>query len=319
MAALGRARVAENQKSKMPYYLGIDAGGTKTESAVSNGAELLGQATSGTSKILRVGEAQARLNLRQAVLEACEAAKVSPTEIIQVCVGISGASIPGVVAWVEGVIHELGPAHVRIIGDHIIAHRAAFGALAGVLVIAGTGSIAYGKNEKGETARAGGWGPAVSDEGSAFWIGREAVSAALRLHDQASNNGLYSSIAQFWKVESAEDVIRVANADASRNFADLSFLITTLADKGDATAQAIMTRAGQELAGLAATVITRLWPPDAVVRVALAGGVLQSSSLIRHAFHDALQTEHRRAAISFAYVRPVLGALAMAAQHGTAK
>ena len=319
MAALGRAQVAENHKSKMSYYLGIDAGGTKTESAVSNGAELLGQATSGSCKILRVGEEQARLNLRQAVLEACEAAKVRPAEIIQACIGISGASIPGVATWVEGVIHELGAAHVKVMGDHIIAHRAAFGALAGVLVIAGTGSIAYGKNEKGECARAGGWGPTVSDEGSAFWIGREAVAAALRLHDQASNNGLYSSIAQFWKAESAEEVIRVANADANTSFAELSSLVTTLADKGDSTAQSIMIRAGQELAGLAATVISRLWPLDAVVRVALAGGVLQNSSLIRQAFHDALQTEHGKAAISFAYVRPVLGALAMAAHHGTAK
>lgn len=303
----------------MPFYLGIDAGGTKTESAVSNGAELLGQATSGTSKILRVGEEQARRNLRQSVLEACEAAKVRPEDIIQVCIGISGASIPGVAAWVEGVIHELGPAHVKIIGDHIIAHRAAFGALAGVLVIAGTGSIAFGKNEKGETARAGGWGPTISDEGSAFWIGREAVVAALHLHDQASNNGLYAAIAQFWKAGSAEDVIRVANADANTSFAELSSLVTTLADKGDSTAQTIMTRAGRELAGLASTVIGRLWPPDVVVRVALAGGVLQNSSLIRHAFHDALQSVHRKAAISFAYVRPVLGALAMAAQQGAAK
>jgi glucosamine kinase len=303
----------------MPYYLGIDAGGTKTESAVSNGAELLGQATCGSCKVLRVGEEQARRNLRQAVLEACDAAKVRPGEISQVCIGMSGASIPGIISWAEGVIHELGPAHVKIIGDHIVAHRAAFGAMAGVLVIAGTGSIAYGKNEKGETARAGGWGPTVSDEGSAFWIGREAVSAALKLHDQSSNNGLYSSIAQFWKAESAEEVIRVVNSDANAKFAELSSLVTSIADKGDSTAQAIMTRAGRELAALAATVIARLWPPDAVVRVAMAGGVLQNSSLIRRAFQDALQSEHRRAAISFAYVRPVLGALAMAAQHGATK
>lgn len=303
----------------MPYYLGIDAGGTKTESAVSNGAELLGQATSGSCKILRVGEEQARRNLRQAVLDACEAARVRPAEITQVCIGMSGASIPGVVSWAEGVIHELGPAHVKIIGDHIVAHRAAFGAMAGVLVIAGTGSIAYGKNEKGETARAGGWGPTVSDEGSAFWIGREAVSAALKLHDHASSNGLYSSIAQFWKADSAEEVMRVVNSDANARFAELSSLIASVAEKGDPTAQTIMTRAGQELAALAATVISRLWPPNTMVRVAMAGGVLQNSGLIRQAFQEALQSEHSKAAISFAYVRPVLGALAMAAQHGATK
>src|SRR5690349_18830104 len=108
----------------MPFYLGIDAGGTKTESAVSNGAELLGQATCGSCKVLRVGQEQARQNLRKAALDACEAARVRPTEINQVCIGMSGASIPGIVSWAEGVIHELGPAHVKVIGDHIVAHRA---------------------------------------------------------------------------------------------------------------------------------------------------------------------------------------------------
>jgi N-acetylglucosamine kinase-like BadF-type ATPase len=303
----------------MPFYLGIDAGGTKTESAVSNGAELLGQATCGTAKVLRVGEEEARRNLRQAVLEACEAAKVKPTDISQVCIGMSGASVAGLVAWAEGVVHELGPAHVKVIGDHIVAHRAAFGAMPGVLVVAGTGSIAYGKNEHGETARAGGWGPIVSDEGSAYWIGREAVAAALRLHDLASNNGLYASIVQFWQAGSPEEVVRIANSNESARFAELSSLVTAVAEKGDSTAQAILTRAGEELAALAGAVITRLWAADAVVRVAMAGSVLQNSILIRQAFQEALHTRHPQAAISFAYVRPVLGALALAAQQGALK
>src|SRR5215469_4324789 len=298
----------------MSLYLGIDAGGTKTESAVSNGAELLGQAMAATAKIARVGEEQARQNLQQSIVRACEAAKVSPQAIDRVCIGISGASVAGVRAWTERVIHELVPGEVMVSGDQSIAHRAAFGTMPGVLVLAGTGSFAYGRNEKGETARAGGWGPPVSDEGSAFWIGREALSAALRLYDRSNNNGLLSTISEIWQAGSPEEVIRIANSDAPVRFAELATAVSAAAEKGDPTAREIAIRAGRELAALAAIVIARLWPADAVVRVAMAGGVLQGSSLVRRAFQEKIQTDCPNAALSFAYVRPVLGALALAQQ-----
>ena len=303
----------------MPLYLGIDAGGTKTEAAVSNGAELLGQAMYGSFKISRVGEKEARHNLHQAILKSCEAARIHPQAINRVCIGMTGASVPALVAWTENTIHELVPGDVKVMGDHIIAHRAAFGAMPGVLVIAGTGSIAYGRNEKGEIARAGGWGPAVSDEGSAFWIGREAVAAALRQHDLAKSNGLLAAIIQSWRLESLEDVVRLVNTDPGARFADLSAAVVAVAEKGNAAAQAIISRAGRELAELAGAVITRLWAPGAVARVAMAGGVLQGSGFIRRAFQEAILSSHPDAAVSFAYVRPVLGALAFAAQQGAPK
>lgn len=303
----------------MPLYLGIDAGGTKTESAVSNGAELLGQAIAGTCKVSRVGEEQARRNLHEAIRKSCESARVSPQSISQVCIGMTGASVPAAVAWAQRVIHDLVPGEVKVIGDHIIAHRAAFGSMPGVLVIAGTGSIAYGRNEKGDTARAGGWGSAVSDEGSAFWIGREAVSIALRQHDMARSNGLLSTIAQCWKVSTLEEIVRAVNTDPAAHFPELATVIAAAAEQGDPTAQIITTRAGKELAALAGAVITRLWPPNSVVRVAMAGGVLQGSGLVRRALQEAIQTDYPNASLSFAYVRPVLGALAFAAQQGAVK
>ncbi|HEY6253518.1 MAG TPA: BadF/BadG/BcrA/BcrD ATPase family protein [Candidatus Angelobacter sp.] len=303
----------------MSLFLGIDAGGTKTESAVSNGAELLGQATCASSKVSRVGEEEARRNLHQAILRACEAARVSPQAIDRVCIGMSGASPAGAMAWAERTIHELVPGQLKVMGDHIIAHQAAFGNLPGVLVIAGTGSIAYGRNERGETARAGGWGSAVSDEGSAFWIGREALAAALRQHDRGSNNGLLPLISELWQAGSPEEVLRIANSDAPARFAELAAAVSAAAERGDATAQTITTRAGKELAAVGGAVITRLWPPRAVVRVAMTGGVLQGSHLVRRAFQEAIQAEYSNVALSFAYVRPVLGALAIAAQPGALK
>jgi N-acetylglucosamine kinase-like BadF-type ATPase len=299
----------------MPLYLGIDAGGTKTDCAVSNGAELLGQATGASCKLARVGKERGRENLQAVIRQATQAAGVEASTIQHVCIGMSGASLAEAVQWAQQTIRELIPdSTIYVAGDHVIAHRAAFGTSPGVLVISGTGSIAFGRNQNGETARAGGWGPNVSDEGSAFWVGREAVTAALHAFDFGNANGLLATIAECWKV-APEEVIRMANASEPR-FSELAGPVVNAAEQGDDTARAIMERAGQALAGLASAVIKRLWPSGGVVPVALAGGVLQGSPLVRQAFREAMKAEQPQAAVSFAFVRPVLGALEIAAQRG---
>jgi len=180
----------------MPLYLGIDAGGTKTDCAVSNGAELLGQATGASCKLARVGKERGRENLQTVIRQATETAHVDAGKIQHVCIGMAGASLAEAVHWAQQTIRELIPeSTIYVAGDHVIAHRAAFGTSPGVLVISGTGSIAFGRNQNGETARAGGWGPNVSDEGSAFWVGREAVTAALHAFDFGKSNGLLATIA----------------------------------------------------------------------------------------------------------------------------
>jgi glucosamine kinase len=299
----------------MPLYLGIDAGGTKTDCAVSNGAELLGQATGASCKLARVGKERGRENLQSVIRQACEVAQIAPDELEHVCIGMAGASLAEAVHWAQQTIRELIPdSTIYVAGDHVIAHRAAFGTSPGVLVISGTGSIAFGRNQAGETARAGGWGPNVSDEGSAFWVGREAVTEALRLFDLGKSNGLLSTIADCWKV-APEEVIRLANASEPR-FPELAGPVVNAAEQGDLNARAIAERGGRALAGLASAVIQRLWPQGGIVPVALSGGVLQGSPLVRQAFKESMRTLQPQAAVSFAYVRPVLGALEIAAQRG---
>src|SRR5262245_14829527 len=299
----------------MPLYLGIDAGGTKTECAVSNGAELLGQTTGPTCKLARVGREKAQENLQSTIRRACEAARVPPAEVQHVCIGMAGASLPDAVQWAQETIREVIPgATIYVAGDHIIAHRAAFGVSPGVLVIAGTGSIAFGRNQAGETARAGGWGPNVSDEGSAFWVGREAVTAVLHTYDFGGDNTLLPVIANAWSVP-PEDVVRLANA-AEPRFAELAISVTQAAEKGDPAARDIAARAGKALAALGGAVIRKLWPKGSTVPLALSGGVLQGSALVRQALKEAMRTEHPEAALSFTTVRPVLGALDIAAQRG---
>jgi N-acetylglucosamine kinase-like BadF-type ATPase len=141
----------------MAFYLGIDAGGTKTICAISDGREILGKGASSTIKIKKVGSAKARIALEETLARAFDAAKITREQITASCIGVAGAGLPEVVDWTTTNMRELVPGPLKVVGDSDIAHESAFHGGAGVLVIAGTGSIAIGKNTRGVTARAGGW------------------------------------------------------------------------------------------------------------------------------------------------------------------
>ena len=139
------------------------------------------------------------------------------------------------------------------------------------------------------------------------------MTEALRSFDRGQSNGLLSTIANCWHV-APEEVIRLANASEPR-FPELAGPVVNAAEHGDAEARNIAERAGKALAALASAVIQRLWR-GGTVPVALSGGVLQGSALVRQAFKEEMRVLQPQAAVSFAYVRPVLGALEIAAQRG---
>ena len=300
----------------MPLYMGIDAGGTKTDCAIGNGPSVLGEATGATCKVAQVGEEQARLALHDIIRRTCKAAKVFPKKIERLCIGISGASVPGNAAWVQNVIHEVVAGEVHVMGDHSVAHYAAFGGRPGVLVIAGTGSIALGVNEQGLQSRAGGWGPIASDQGSAFWVGREAVATALREYDSGYPLGMFNLVHHAWNVDvvrTHEEVVQIANSGVLSKFSDLARNVAGWAQLGDRASKNIMHHAGEQLAALASTVISELWPGEQSMRVAGSGGVFRGSPILQKSFRIALKSKHPNAVISRTPVHPVLGALAIAA------
>ena len=171
----------------MAYYLGIDGGGSKTTCVVGDESSILATVTVGASNITRVGEAGAREVLHQAIREACRAAGINPQQVLRACIGAAGAGRPEIAGTVRKMVAEIISGEIEVVGDMEIALTAAFGEGPGVIVIAGTGSIAFGRDAQGRTARAGGWGFAISDEGSAHWIGRAAVRAVLRAADQVGD------------------------------------------------------------------------------------------------------------------------------------
>jgi glucosamine kinase len=302
----------------LPYFLGIDGGGTKTTCAVGDETHLLAMATAGPSNIVRVGESQSRQSLQQSVRQACAAAGITPAQVSHTCIGGSGAARPELAEIVRLFLAEILPTPIDVVGDMQIALEAAFDTGPGVIVIAGTGSIAYGRDRHGTTARAGGWGFAIGDEGSAHWIGRAAVSTVLRASDlsgESSENRASSAFAtalcKTWGVSSLNDLARAANSVPPLDFATL--FPAVVASSEDLAAQ-VLTSAGRELADVAAVVIQRLFAKDqaASVPVAITGGVFRHASLVRQVFYNELRALDPRAEVNPQVVEPVEGALRMA-------
>jgi len=296
----------------MNLFLGIDGGGTATTAALGDEAQVLARASAGPSNVVRVGEEEAAANLQSVMERVCAAAGVNPKQIRSTVVGVAGASAPRVNATVRHAVAELAGGAVEVAGDMVIAMEAAFRDEPGVIVIAGTGSIAYGRNREKQIARAGGWGYAVSDEGSGHWIGRNTVSALLRAHDAGEATALKQTIFEQWGIESLEELVSIANAMPPPDFSALFPVTQRTAAAGDKLSASVLGQAAVELARLAEAVIRRLWGSGEEVRVALGGGVFRHSSQVRDGFARRLNETCPQTRVNSEIIDAVLGALSLA-------
>ena len=316
----------------MAYYLGIDGGGTKTRCVLGDEMTVLATAMSGGSNIVRLGETQAREALHTAIRQVCATANLSPAQISAVCIGAAGADRPEIVAKIRAILVELisetapetALPKIEVVGDMTIALEAACGAGPGVIAIAGTGSIAYGRDATGHTARAGGWGFAVSDEGSGHWIGRRAISAILSAHDQGLETTLSAMVLHAWKLNTLDELVQQANSTPPPDFPRLFPIVLRAADKDDSVARSLLTDAGAKLGSLAAIVVHRLahntpaamltgsMLPVATLPVAMTGSVFRQSPDVRRVFCNTLHTSLPGIDVRQDIVDPIEGALARA-------
>ena len=297
----------------MSLYLGIDGGGTKTECALGDETSVLAISHAGPCNVVRVGEAQAIRELQTAISQACMQANKSPLRIRSAFVGAAGAGNPQINAAMLRVVRQVLPnADVAVEGDTVIAHEASLQGQPGVVVIAGTGSIAFGRNEKGETARAGGWGFAISDEGSAHWVGRIAITECMHAFDAQRPTALLDQILHAWNLGAREELIPRANSTPPPNWAELFPVVLHSAEAGDPVASEVLSRAGKELAKLALVVAARLWQPSDKILIGVAGSVFAYSEQIRRTFNEALTAQRKNLSVCFKVVDPVMGALSLA-------
>ena len=293
----------------MPLFLGIDGGGTKTRCILGDEESVLGTGSGSGCNVLRVGEACAQDSLAGAIHEACAAANVSPRQVTRTCAGISGAADDGIASLVQRFLIEIVGGAIEVVGDMEVALEGAFGGDPGIIVIAGTGSIAYGRTADGEKARVGGWGRVVSDEGSGHWIALRALSAGLRARDREQNSELLNKLMAALGLGTVEDLVIRLNEDPVRDYASLFPAVLASAEAGDPVAVKALQSAGCELANLAEILIQRLFDASEGVAVAVHGGVFASSKEVTQSFQRELRAMCPRANCVDREIDPALGAL----------
>lgn len=299
----------------MAFFLGIDGGGTKTRCVLADETTVIAKSMTGGCSVIRHGEQQAQEALRIGIEQVCTAAKISPERISSICIGVTGAARPEIAGKIHRILSEMVPglatSKIEVVGDNVIALEAAFGSGPGVIAIAGTGSIVYGRDADGKTIRAGGWGFAISDEGSGHWIGRRAVSAILLARDQGGETMLEPLVLQAWKLAGIDELVQQANSTPPPDFPRLFPIVLRAAEDGDDAARRLLSEGGAELARLAAIVLHRLAPADRLA-IATTGSVFRQSPEVRRVFYNTLQAGFPGIDVRQDFVDPVEGALARA-------
>ncbi len=310
----------------MAYVLGIDGGGSKTLAAVSGASDLPAIGRLGMSgacifpyiapkgcNFNAVSREDARAALAEAVSGALASARVSAGDISSVCAGVAGGASPEVAAMISEILGPLLPcASVRVVGDTVIALESAFPGAAGVVCISGTGSVAFGRNERGEMTRAGGWGRMVSDEGSGHWIGRRAISQCLNAMDQGRSSRLITEIMEHWAIVTREQLVARCHSDPIPNFSELFPVVLRVANEGDPLATEILDSAALKLARITQIVLRRLWSGRSAQRVAITGSVFANAERIRHAFANLIRADRPEVQVRLSERQPIEGALQLA-------
>jgi N-acetylglucosamine kinase-like BadF-type ATPase len=303
----------------MGYSLGFDGGGTKTECVLLDptGAAI-GEGRGGPANPLRCGYDTAFSSLREAAAGAIAAAGIRSDAITGVCAGIAGAGRRAVVRRVMVFLAQEYPAALaQVATDYEIALEAAAGTGPGVVLIAGTGSVAYGRNAAGETARAGGYGPWIGDEGSAFEIGRRAVSAVARTRDaDAPATMLGDMISGVLHCPDWDDLMQRIMQNPDEVFPLLFPVVAAAANSEDSAAKEILFTSAIGLGNLAMIVIRRLGMKNLQFPLVKCGGVFGHSRMLDSLLDSVLASGALRAKISRLQISPALGAARMAARLG---
>ena len=297
----------------MAYVLGIDGGGSKTMAAVSTGACVFTFKADKGCNFNTVSREDAQAALTEAVRGSLASAKISPGDISSVCAGVAGGASPEVATMVAETLTPLLPcASIRVVGDIVIAFEAAFHGGPGIVCISGTGSVAFGRNERGEMTRAGGWGRLVSDEGSGHWIGRHAISQCLNAMDQGRSSRLITEIMEHWGIVTREQLVARCHSGPIPNFSELFPVVLQVANEGDPMATGILDSAALKLARITQIVLRRLWSGHSIQRVAITGSVFANSERIRHAYANLIRADRPEVQIRLSERQPFEGALQLA-------
>lgn len=281
-------------------FLGIDGGGTRTRAVLLDGeGREIARAESGPSNVHAVGQAQAQAALQQAAEQVLSSAGLAIDRLAAIGLGMAGVARPTDREIVETMVSRLLRSTSHAAAPRVIVTHDAECALVGgagrrygIVLISGTGAMAYGVNARGESCRADGWGHLLGDEGSAYWIGRELLRAVTRAHDgRGPPTTLQAALLSRLSLSDASGLVErvYAAGFGVPQVAGLAPLVSRAATSGDAVAREILCEAGRLLGDTVGAVVRGLGMSGEAFEVVLAGGVLRAARRVRDAVVAALQ------------------------------
>lgn len=294
--------------------IGIDGGGTHVRVVICDAAlQVVGEATGDSVNPSSVGRDTAASHIQSTIRAALANAGLDAADITAAAAGIAGAATDALKPWVIETVRAVLPdAQVIHSADYEIALAGAVGELHGVAVIAGTGSAAYGAHRDGRTLRQGGFGYLLGDEGSGYWLGREALAHAMREMDgRATPSALTPRVLAAIGASHPLEIIPwlyQSGAPRTADVAALAPLVIAISEEGDRVAQAYVARAASELAQMVRHIQQTLSLKDAPV--AFIGGLLERDNRLVEVLMRRLHLKQR----PVAKYSPAIGAAILAAR-----
>jgi N-acetylglucosamine kinase-like BadF-type ATPase len=294
--------------------LGIDVGGSKTVCLLADEhARIVAEGREEGANLQGAGELALEKVLHSVMEKTLDGTGVVPAAI---CLGIAGVDRASDEAVVRSIMNRIGyKARILIVNDALIALQAGVGDGPGIVIVSGTGSIAYGRNEQGEASRAGGWGYVLGDEGSGYWIGRLALRAVVRHADGRGRvTSLTPRLLDHFGVKRASELIHQVYHEelTPRAIAVTAKYVQYARDEGDLVATGILQRASEELLTAATAVMRRLDLTDTAFTFILSGGMFQAVPWLRDQMQLMLPALARRSTVMLLDQPPALGAVQFA-------
>ncbi|MBW4575015.1 MAG: ATPase [Aphanothece sp. CMT-3BRIN-NPC111] len=306
----------------MSLVLGLDGGGTKTVCLLmDDNGQVLGRGEAGASNYQSVDIQTAFCSIQSAIAQAI--ASHHAVKIEAICLGLAGVDRPADIQVAHNLVQqlqssqdisvtwELSSSNVLICNDAAIALVGGLGYPAGIVAIAGTGSIIFGRNYQGRTKRVGGWGYMLGDEGSAYHIAIQGMRAALRAYDgREESTILQERLLQHLGLASLEDLITVVyqRGWGVKEIAALAPIVDRAALEGDQVANSIIEQAVRELVKATQVVIDDLFSRTEKVEIVTTGSVWQSLSKLRDKFADGIISIAPLAKVIYPRYEPAYGA-----------
>ena len=306
------------------FVIGMDGGGTKTAAMIADReGNVLAQHVSGPSNFQIIGVEAAAKTIFSLIRECCDSVKISPVNVRGMTIGLTGAGRPNDQKRMADGLRKFAASknvklrNINIESDARIALEGAFKGGRGIILIAGTGSIAFGKDGKGNVHRVGGWGRILGDEGSGYYIGKRALTAVCRHLDGRSEPTLLTRmIANKFALKTPTDII---TAVYKNNFdvATMAPLVFDAAKKGDAASRVIVQGAADELAEHVRSLLKKTEPrKNKLVRekipLSFIGGLIANDTLLSLALKRKISTSVSQITVITPMSPPVYGAVIMA-------